>query len=143
MLTLEGFCSAIGSQIPKSVSGLAWEIITRLWPWYWLGIILLLGAWIFFEIKTRYGNAHYNSKNGFSPPFNSFVGSGTYLGLQALVYLLFTLIFGDAAYCIPWSYAMHLIVFASTGHILHEIGFWPELRIFKTQRPKWKKKKRF
>lgn len=127
--SVKNFCSATGAHIPESVSGLLWTVITTLWPWYWLAIVLLVTGWIFFEIKTRNGTAHYNSKNGFSPPFNSFVGSGTYLGFQGLVYLFLTLVFGDAAYCIPWSYALHILVFAGTAHFLNAIGFWPEIRI--------------
>lgn len=141
--SLKNFCSAVGSHIPESVSGIMWAIITSLWPWYWLGVTLFLGGWIFYEIKTRNGISHYNSKNGFSPPFNSFIGSGTYLVLQGLLYLLFTLTLGDAAYCVPWPYALHLIVFLSTGLLLNAIGFWPEVRTGSPKRRWYLRRKKF
>ena len=140
-LSLKNICTTIGVQIPHSVSGMLWAIITTLWPWYWFGIVIFLVCWIVFEIKTRNGTVHYNSKNGFSPPFNSFVGSGTYLCLQGLVYLFLTLVFGDAAYCFPWSYALHLIVFLGTGHLLHVVGFWPELRTGSPRRRRYSRRK--
>lgn len=141
IFSIEGVCTAIGSRIPESISAMLWNVITTLWPWYWLVIVLALGVWIFYEIKTRNGTAHYNSKNGFSPPFNSFVGSGTYLGLQGLVYLLMTFILGDVAYCVPWTYALHVAAFLGTGHLLNAIGFWPEVRVGSPRR-RWYPRKR-
>lgn len=126
--SLSDFCSAITASSSTSGSAFAWKIITSLWPWHWLWISLALILWIIFEIKTRNGTAHYNSENGFSPTFNRFVGSGTYLGLQTLLFLIFKLIFGEGAYCMTWPHAVHAIVFMSTGLLLHLSGFWPYLK---------------
>jgi hypothetical protein len=102
--------------------------ISFLWPWYWFLIVAILGTWITVEVSTRHGNFHYNSENGFSPLFNRFVGSGTYLGLQTLLYLILKIFFGESVYCLYWPYAFHVIVFASSGLLLHLVGFWPYLK---------------
>jgi hypothetical protein len=138
-IPIKDICSLVTFSFTQSIHYYFWIIITALWPWYWLLIFAILFLWIVFEIYTRNGEVHYNSANGFSPVFNSFVGSGTYLGLQALLYLLFSLIFGDTIYCLIWPYAVHLILFLSTGLILHKIGFWPELRGPKEWRGKRKR----
>jgi membrane-associated protease RseP (regulator of RpoE activity) len=77
-----------------------------------------------FEIATRNGKIHYNSKNGFSPTLNIFVGSGVNLLIQTLTYGILKLIFGDAAYCYPISYFVHLFAFLATAGTLIGIGFW-------------------
>lgn len=128
MLSIADICSAISASPSSSPSGFLWAIIVSLWPWYWLWISLLIIAWVTFEIQTRNGTVHYNSKNGFSPSFNRFVGSGTYLGLQTLLYLLFKLILGEAVYCMVWPWMVHALVFLSTGLLLHLAGFWPYLK---------------
>jgi len=127
MFSIGNICSIISVPFASSASSFLWQIILLLWPWYWLGIFLFLITWIIWEIITRNGTAHYNSKNGFSPSFNRFVGSGTYAGLQALVYLFFEKFFGDSVYCMVWPYEIHLVVFLSSGLLLHLSGFWPYL----------------
>ena len=138
MLSVKDMCSSLTASIPHSIAGILWTIVTTLWPWYWLVITVSLTVWIAYEIATRHGTAHYNSENGFSPAFNKFVGSGTYLGLQTLVYLLLKLIFGDVIYCMEWPLALHLVVFGLTGLFLHLIGFWPYL----VEPGGWRRKKR-
>jgi hypothetical protein len=120
-------CSMISVSAVSSVSAFLWQVILFLWSWHWIPIFLALTAWVIWEIITRNGTVHYNSDNGFSPSFNRFVGSGTYLGFQTIVFLIFKLVIGNTAYCLVLPYFIHLIVFISTGLFLHLIGFWPYL----------------
>jgi hypothetical protein len=84
----------------------------------------MLVLWVIFEIFTRDGRWHYNSKNGFSPSFNRFIGSGAYLLFQAgTIYLLVTF-FGSGIYCTPLPYIIHLIIFGLTKLFLLAIKFW-------------------
>ena len=133
MLTGE-ICQALAIPTASSISSFVWQVIFYLWPWKWIWAVLILGIWVIREIITRNGTSHYNSKNGFSPAFNSFVGSGTFLGFQTILLLGFEKIFGESVYCMTWPYIIHFVVFASTGLFLYAIGFWPELRIFNNRR---------
>jgi hypothetical protein len=108
----------------KSTAGFFWELITTFWSAHWLLISLILVGWLVFEIATRNGGAHYNSRNGFSPSFNKFVGSGTYLLLQAIVYACLRFFFGDTVYTHLWPYGLHLLAFISAGLLLNLTGFW-------------------
>ena len=121
-------CSIISISTVSSFSVFIWKIIVLLWPWYWFVIFLCLATWMTWEIITRNGSAHYNSANGFSPGFNRFVGSGTYMLLQSLLFLLFKIFFGESVYCMIWPYPVHLVLFLSTGLLLHLSGFWPYLK---------------
>ncbi len=116
------------AEITKSVAGFAWTAIATLWSTYWAYILPAFTIWVIYEVLTRFGSAHYNSDNGFSPSFNRFVGSGTYLAFQGLVCAILQCIFGDSAYLHAWPYAIHVIVFASTGLFLNAVGFWVYLR---------------
>jgi hypothetical protein len=116
-------CKPIAPEI-QSLASAFWQFIMALWPWHWMWIAPLLLGWIIFEIATRNGNWHYNSKNGFSPAFNIVVGSGTYLLIQTLTYFLLKLALGDAAYCNPIAYFVHIFTFISTGGLLFFSGFW-------------------
>lgn len=107
-----------------SSAGLFWEVITTLWSSHWLSISIFLIVFILYEIVTRNGNVHYNSKNGFSPTFNRVIGSGTYLLFQGILYACLHFIFGDSIYQHPWPYFLHLLVFGFTGFSLRRIGFW-------------------
>jgi len=127
MFSVGDICSIVSIPFASSASSFLWQIIYTLWPWYWLVILIFLFIWIAWEILTRNGTFHYNSKNGFSPSFNRFVGSGTYTGLQALLLLSFEKLFGDSVYCMVWPYEIHLVVFISSGLLLHLSGFWPYL----------------
>lgn len=128
MFSLGNICSIIAIPFASSISSFLWQIFYALWPWYWFVIIALLFLWIVGEILTRNGTVHYNSENGFSPSFNRFVGSGTYTSLQALLLLSLEKFFGDSVYCILWPYEAHLLVFISSGLLLHFSGFWPYLK---------------
>lgn len=127
MLSLGDTCSIIFIPLASSASSFVWQIISALWPYNWIWITLLLIGWIIWELSTRNGTAHYNSQNGFSPSFNRFVGSGSYLGIQSLLILSFSKFFGDVAYCFIWPYSVHVLIFALTGLTLHLSGFWPYL----------------
>lgn len=121
-------CSTVSDMAVSSLSDFLWTAIKYLWPWHFLWIILALVGWVAWEIYTRNGTAHYNSDNGFSPTFNRFVGSGTYLGLQTLTFLIFTTIFGNFVYCLKWPLALHLLIFLSSGLLLNLTGFWVYLK---------------
>lgn len=128
MFSVGDVCSIISVSAVSSISAFLWQVIVFLWPWHWIPIFLAIATWVIWEIITRNGNAHHNSDNGFSPTFNRFVGSGTYLGFQTLVFLVFRLFFGDIAYCLILPYVVHVLVFVSTGLLLHLSGFWPYLK---------------
>ena len=123
-LLLSNICQQSIIPSVNSASAWIWFAIESLWPWYWFLISLTLIAWIIFEIITRNGSAHYNSKNGFSPLFNSFVGSGTYALFQYFTHLFLNKSLGSGVYCRPWSYLIHFIIFLSTGGLLFISGFW-------------------
>ena len=108
----------------QSASGWIWFVIKSLWPWYWFLISILLVAWVIYEIITRHGRSHYNSENGFSPSFNSFVGSGMYAVLQYFTHLVLDKFYGPVIYCKPWSYVIHIVIFLLTGGLLILSGFW-------------------
>jgi hypothetical protein len=118
------FLGTIFESVGKSYAALFWQVVTALWSSYWPIILLVLFLIVAYELLTRNGTAHYNSRNGFSPGFNRLVGSGTYLLLQAAVYGFVHFVFGDAAYLHVWPYLLHLVVFASTGLLLNLTGFW-------------------
>lgn len=126
---LSNICQLTVIPSVESISAKIWFIIQFLWPWYWFLIILLITIWTIFEIITRHGNAHFNSDNGFSPLFNSFVGSGTYILLQYLTYLVLESVSGPGVYCRPWSYIIHFVVFLLTGGLLFILGFWVYWRL--------------
>lgn len=110
--------------VPNTVAAKLWWMITSIWSEYWLYIIGFLTIWIILEILTRNGSVHYNSKNGFSPMFNRFVGSGTLLFFQFVIHLVFTKLFGNEVYLYVWPYVIHLTGFFMTGSFLNLVGFW-------------------
>jgi len=126
-LTLESLtlaCKLIFESGDKSPAGQFWQFVTTLWSEYWLWIVLGLTIWIIYEVLTRNGTAHYNSKNGFSPTFNRVVGSGTFLLIQSSTILILTLLFGRGVYCTPLPYVIHSIIFGLTWLLLFKIRFW-------------------
>jgi hypothetical protein len=127
-IILKDFLLQLMITIPKSTAGVLWQIISVLWTAYWPIILVFIFGWIFVEIITKNGDFHYNSKNGFSPSFNRFVGSGTYLLFQSITYAIIKSIFGDDIYIHIWPWIIHIAVFASTGIFLNLIGFWVYLK---------------
>lgn len=110
--------------MPESASGQFWFLVQAFWHDYWLFISLGIVALVAYEIFTRHGSSHHNSRNGFSPSFNRLAGSGTYILLQGLLYLIFRWIFGDIVYCYLWPLPIHIAIFTSTGWLLRKIRFW-------------------
>ncbi len=117
-------CKALTYSIPDSIGSIFWAIVSALWSWYGVLIIIFLIVLVVIEIVTRNGNLHYNSENGFSPTFNIVIGSGTFSLFQVLTYLVLEWLFGGGVYCRPWSYLIHTFVFFGTGGFLNLIGFW-------------------
>lgn len=120
----ENYCTLLDVPTSKSFEGQSWQIIANFWSQIWPYLLGFLTIVVLVELLTRHKN-EYNSANGFTPQFNRFVGSGTYMSLQIGLYFLVHLVFGNTAYCFPWPYAAHLLVFTLTFTILHKIGFWP------------------
>lgn len=128
-IAIAGQICELASSIPHSIAAAIVTWVQLLWPKYIVIIFTVLTGWVFFEIKTRNGTWHYNSKNGFSPQFNSFIGAGTFAIFQGLMYGLFNLFTWGGAYCIPWLTALYLIPFGLTAWFLVDIaGFWVEKR---------------
>jgi hypothetical protein len=133
-------CSVASDMFVSSFSDALWTGIRYLWPWYWLFIILALIAWVSWEIRTRYTTVSFRSQNGFTPTFNRFVGSGTYLGTQTLIFLILTSLLGTYVYCLKWPAALHLLTFLFSGWFLNYIGFWVYLKEPGKRRKKYRKK---
>ena len=127
-LLLGSVCSAFSILNTSSAFGQFWKGVFSLPPSLLLFIVFGILFLVLKEIIMR-GSNSYNSANGFTPAFNSFVGSFTYVGLQTVTFLLLSFVFGQSIYCMPWPYVAHIFVFVTTGLFLHLIGFWPELRI--------------
>lgn len=135
MFSIGDTCSMFFMPLSSSVSSFVWQIIYFLWSKDGFLILVCLIIWIIVELFTRNGKLHFNSKNGFSPAFNIFVGSGLYWGIQSLLLVLLEKVFGESVYCFIWPYPVHLIIFASTGLLLHVTGFWPYLKEPGTKSP--------
>lgn len=115
------------SSLEVSARGAAWDLLASLWAPYWWIITPAIIIWLLYELATRNGSSHYNSQNGFSPAFNVFVGSACYFITTLLINGAFVKLFGDAIYCKPISYIVHLISFALVGIALLTSGFWKYL----------------
>jgi hypothetical protein len=123
MIDFAMFCPAL-SNIPKSEREAVWFVISNTWP-YNLILIPIVAGLIYYEIKTRNGTHHYNSKNGYSPNFNRIVGKVTYYGIQVILPLILSLLFGDAIYCMLWPYIVHAAFFFLTWFFLNKVvKFW-------------------
>jgi len=142
MSSISNICSAFLIPLSSSISSFVWRIIHFLWPWYGIWIFIGLSVWIIVELFTRNGKFHYNSENGFSPPFNIFVGSGLYWGIQSILLIILKKIFGESVYCFVWPYPLHIIIFILTGLFLNITGFWVYLKIPGSRRPHKKFKRR-
>jgi len=128
MFSLGDTCQIISIPFASSLASFVWQAIIFLWSWEGIWILAGVIVWVVVELITRNGTLHYNSKNGFSPPFNIFVGSGLYWGIQSLLLIILEAIFGNSVYCFVWPYPVHAIIFALTGVLLHATGFWPYLK---------------
>lgn len=121
-------CSLI-NDIPGTLISGVWFGISYAFSHYWYIIIPAIILWVVFEIFTR--NTHsFNSDNGFTPVFNSFIGGGVFYIFSALIHLVLNLFVGDMVECgLVWVNSFYLIPFISTGLFLHGIGFWPYMMI--------------
>jgi len=139
-LIFKNYCSISDVPTSQSMFGQFWKGIISLPSNILLFIVGGLCLIVLMEIITRHKNS-YNSANGFTPDFNSMVGSFTYMGIQILIYLGIFHLIGSSAYCLPWPYVAHAVVFASTWWILHIIGFWPDKpkpkRKYHRKKKKW------
>lgn len=122
----------------QSLFGQFWKGVLTVWVDFWPYIIGLLALIVISELLTRHKNP-YNSANGFTPDFNRLVGSLSYMLLQLLLYFSIYLIVGNIAYCFPWPYVAHILVFSLNFAILHGIGFWPE----KPNPKKWRRRRKW
>ncbi len=139
-LLFKNYCSLTDVPTSKSSEGVLWQALLQLqdyWVWIGLGIAFIVTV----ELLNRHKN-DYNSANGFTPEFNRLVGSLSYMLLQLLLYFSIYLIVGNVAYCFPWPYAAHVLVFSLNFAFLHGIGFWPEKPKPKKYR-KWRRKKKW
>ena len=125
---LGAVCSLI-NDIPGTFISSVWFWISYGFSNYWYVIIPALVLWVIFEIVTR--NTHsFNSDNGFTPTFNSFVGGGVFLGFESLIHFVLNLLVGNSAECgLIWINSFYLIPFVSTSLFLNAIGFWSYMRI--------------
>src|ERR1019366_8502848 len=87
IISTSGTLCSLGQSIFGSTYSILCTIITYLGFWKCLLIIVAIILWITWEFYTM--NTHpYNSENGFTPTFNSFIGASTYFWLQTLVYFI-------------------------------------------------------
>ena len=139
-LLLKNYCSLSDVPTSKSSEGVLWQALLQLHD-YWIWIVLGISFIVTVELLTRHKNK-YNSANGFTPEFNRLVGSLSYMVLQIVLYFSIYLIIGNVAYCFPWPYAIHALVFSLNFAILHAVGFWPEEPKPRKRRPRKKYYKR-
>lgn len=121
-------CSLINDLPGTFISGV-WFGISYGFSHYWYLIIPVIFLWIMFEIFSR--NSHsFNSDNGFTPIFNSFVGGGVFYIFSALIHFIMSFFIGEGVDCgLIWMNSFYLIPFISTGLFLHGIGFWPYMML--------------
>lgn len=124
-LASPSFALFILEQAGKSGAAFMWAFVGKFWSQYWEVILLFFVLWVGFELLTRNGGVHFNSANGFSPTFNRVIGSGTYLLLQAGVFLIIRKLTGEGVYFRHfWPLSLHILVFISTGFLLRRVRFW-------------------
>lgn len=128
MQPLVQLCS-IANDIPGTIISSIWFGISFAFSHYWFLIIPAIIIWIAIEIFTR--NTHsYNSDNGFTPLFNSFIGGGVFYIFGALIHFILSFFVGKGVDCgLIWINLFYLIPFVATGLFLHGIGFWPYMKI--------------
>ncbi len=121
-------CSLVSS-IPNTTISWIWFWISYLLTSYWYYIVPTIILWTVYQIFTRWAH-HYNSDNGFTPAFNSFVGGGVFFVFEFIINWLLMFILGSIASCgLLWTNLFYLIPFVATGMFLHGIGFWPYMML--------------
>lgn len=128
MQTVIPLCSLI-NDIPGTLISGVWFGISYGFSHYWYLIIPVIVLWIIFEVFSK--NSHsFNSDNGFTPIFNSFVGGGVFYIFSALIHFILSFFIGEVVDCgLIWINSLYLIPFISTGLFLHGIGFWPYMML--------------
>lgn len=121
-VSLGSICS-LSKGFNSSLNSFIWELINQFQSYY-LIIASAILIWIIFELLTRNGKFHYNSANGFSPYFNSFVGSGLYCFYYGLVLIFPHYVLGDIVYCVTLPVITHLLIFLLVKKTLVWIKFW-------------------
>ncbi len=126
--SLGSVCSFI-KDIPGTLISGVWFWISFAFLNYWYVIIPALIIWVAIEIVTR--NTHsFNSDNGFTPIFNSFVGGGVFLGFESFIHFFLNLFLSKAVECsLLWINSFYLIPFIATGFFLNAVGFWHYMKI--------------
>lgn len=77
-----------------------------------------------------WNNHDFNSANGLSPTFNSFVGGGVFLLTETLFHWILGWLAGHDVSCdLLWIRTFYLLPFFTTGLLLHAVGFWPYWKI--------------
>lgn len=124
-----GALCSLGQSLFGSIYAILWSIVTYLGFWKCLLIFLSIIIWVAWEIIKK-GTHSYNSENGLTPTFNTFIGASTYFWLQTLIYFIFQKFFSEAIYCLKWPYILHIFIFLVTGFALHITGIWSYWKIF-------------
>ncbi len=128
MQALAPFCSLI-SDIPGTFISGVWFWISFGFSHYWYVIIPAIIIWVVVEVFTI-GTHSFNSDNGFTPLFNSFVGGGVFYVLSALIHFILSFFMGKGVECgLLWINSFYLIPFVATSLLLNAIGFWKYWRI--------------
>lgn len=123
-----GVCSIVGS-IPSTTISWIWFWISSLFLSYWYYIVPAIILWSVYQIVTR-GSHRFNSDNGYTPLFNSFVGGGVFFIFEWILSWILVLLFGPMVNCgLLFVDLFYLIPFIATGLFLHWIGFWPYMML--------------
>lgn len=128
MQAIAPFCSLI-NDIPGTFISGVWFWISYGFSHYWYFIIPAIVIWVVFEIFSR-NTRSFNSDNGFTPIFNSFIGGGVFYVTGAIIHFILGFFVGKGVDCgLIWINSFYLIPFIATGLFLHGIGFWPYMKI--------------
>lgn len=110
--------------IPGTFLSSVWFYIKLSFSEYWYITTPAVIIWLFWELTQR-NNHNYNSKNGFTPLFNSFVGAGFFCLFQYLTYLFISLFWGKEIICtLQILSILYVIPFILTKIFLLSVRFW-------------------
>lgn len=129
VISSTGLLCSIGKSVFGSTYSFLWSAILLIGFWKCLLVLVAIILWILWELVTRHTHS-YNSENGLTPVFNSFIGASTYFWLQTFIYFVLEKLFTEAIYCMKWPYVLHVSVFILTGFALHMSGIWPYWKLF-------------
>lgn len=116
-------CSAIGD-IPHTFISSIWFWVDFLFTRYWYIIVPVIVIWVIIEIISKGGHS-FNSDNGFTPTFNSFVGGGVFILTEKLIHFILEFFSGPTVHCgTLFMSSFYLLPFLTTGLFLNMIGFW-------------------